>query len=136
MRPPDVCKCSRYPSSSSAAISLRMVAEETPMREFSTSVFELTGCPVATYSRTTRRRIIRWRSDTDASVLADLRLEIRVVSSVTTCSGGEFSTLDGRVLGRTGFWGLRGSDPDGTSRSGGDDRFQERRTSSFLVAAV
>ena len=63
------------------------------MPVFSTSVFEPTGRPVATYSRTTRRRIIRCRSDTEASVLADLGLEVRVVSSLTPCSRGEFSTL-------------------------------------------
>src|ERR671912_297348 len=100
MRPPEVCRCSRYPSSSSAAISLRMVADETPIREFSTSVLELTGRPVATYSRTTSRRIIRCRSDTDASARVELRLEDWIVSSFTPCSWKEFSTLGWRVLAR------------------------------------
>ena len=59
----------------------------------SPSVLELTGRPVATYSRTTSRRIIRCRSDTDASSLTDLGLEDRIVSSLTPCSWEESLAL-------------------------------------------
>src|SRR5579859_3860935 len=62
MRPADVCGCVRSPICSSSASSLRTVDEETFMPARSTRPLDPTGCPVATYSSTTRTMISRWRS--------------------------------------------------------------------------
>src|SRR5581483_183276 len=62
-RPAEVCGCVRRPSRSSSASSLRTVEGETPSPERSTSDFDPTGWPVATYSSTTSRRMSRWRSE-------------------------------------------------------------------------
>lgn len=48
MRPALVCGWAMYPSSSSAAMSLRTVAGETPSRWRSVSAFEPTGSSVPT----------------------------------------------------------------------------------------
>jgi hypothetical protein len=56
-----VCGCDSRPCSSSTASSYRTSRTETSIAARSTSVFEPTGAPVATYSSTTRTRISSWR---------------------------------------------------------------------------
>src|SRR4051812_50210329 len=62
MRPAEVCGWLRRPRRSSSASSLRTVEVETSSPLRSTSVREPTGWRGATYSSTTRRRIVPWRS--------------------------------------------------------------------------
>src|SRR5437660_2942195 len=56
MRPAEVCGCCTYPSSSSRARMLRMVADETPSPSAVTSSEDATGSPDAMYSRTRAAR--------------------------------------------------------------------------------
>ena len=46
MRPAEVWGCSKYPRADSSAISFRMVAEDTALSSFSTTVLEPTGSPL------------------------------------------------------------------------------------------
>src|SRR6266487_66587 len=62
MRPAEGCGCVSSPRCSSSERSLRTVEEETASRARSTSVFEPTGLPVSTCSRTTQRRMSRCRA--------------------------------------------------------------------------
>ena len=48
MRPDEACSCVMKPSASNTAMSLRMVAEDTPRLCLSTSAFEPTGSCDAT----------------------------------------------------------------------------------------
>src|SRR5688500_9120344 len=61
MRPALVWGCVRKPSSSRAAISLRIVALETPRPELSAIVSDPTGSPERTYSSTTAFRTAPFR---------------------------------------------------------------------------
>src|SRR5439155_6730652 len=76
-----------------------MVAGERAMPKLSTSVLEPSGRPVATYSRTMRRRINRCRSlSGSSSVGVRLAVVERLVLSLTACSRDDLSTLALRVL--------------------------------------
>src|SRR2546430_578450 len=57
MRPAEVCGWTRYPRSSSVAISLRMVAELTPRRPRCATTSDPTGSAVSIYERITVRKI-------------------------------------------------------------------------------
>src|SRR4051794_19998154 len=70
MRPAEVCGWVRRPRRSSSASSLRTVEVETSSPLRSTSVREPTGWRVATYSSTTRRRIVPWRSLSSTAFMA------------------------------------------------------------------
>src|SRR3954447_15548275 len=70
MRPAEVCGWVRRPRRSSSASSLRTVEVETSSPLRSTSVREPTGWRVATYSSTTRRRIVPWRSLSSTTFIA------------------------------------------------------------------
>src|SRR4051794_14437984 len=70
MRPAEVCGWVRRPRRSSSASSLRTVEVETSSPLRSTSVREPTGWRVATYSSTTRRRIVPWRSRSPTAFMA------------------------------------------------------------------
>ena len=63
IRPALVCGAVIRPSSSSSAISLRIVAGDTPSSWRSAIAFEPTGSCVATYSSTIARKISRRRVD-------------------------------------------------------------------------
>src|SRR5215210_1624174 len=70
MRPAEVCGCVSRPRRSSSASSPRTVEVETSRPLRSTSVREPTGSRVATYSSTTRRRIVPWRSVSSTTFMA------------------------------------------------------------------
>ncbi|CAB4959808.1 unannotated protein [freshwater metagenome] len=62
MRPALVCGAAMYPSSSSTAMSLRTVADDTPKWCLSTSALEPTGSRVVTKSSMMARSTARRRS--------------------------------------------------------------------------
>src|SRR3954465_12577390 len=70
MRPAEVCGWVRRPRRSSSASSLRTGGVETPRPLRSRGVREPTGWRVATYSSTTRRRIVPWRSLSSTAFMA------------------------------------------------------------------
>src|SRR5471030_2959406 len=110
MRPADVCGCTRYPSVSSSAISLRIVAELTPRLYFCVSVTEPTGSAVLMYSYTTVARMKAFRlSSSGLSFIAFSSQHWRVLSHRPAYHGrrrgsrhpGQVATVgDGDVLGK------------------------------------
>src|SRR5579863_405228 len=108
MRPALVCGCTRNPSRSRAAISLRTVAEETSTPGVPVMWPEPTGWAVSMYSDTTAFRMaaLRWSSPVASSGTesAPGRGPRRAAASVAS-GGPAFREAGGRRGGRSGRGG-------------------------------